>query len=724
MFDAPETGIRDSLRVYTSVTIASVIVSAICLLLGADLVVAVTVMSVIIVFAEAYTYVSRPRIRAKQSPQAFRLDRYFVSRVVSLSRKMKIAIMMSVDLLAFLAALLLSAWLVDHFDALSGLLLVWSGTLTLLAMALVGTYRVVTRYGSTNVRAAAEGSTLSTVGVVFVMMLVGTETAAFRIPLVFGLVLFLYVLGSRAAAKALLNRGLGHAKSVVIYGAGSAGRLLATGLSFDEAYVPIAFVDDDERLQNSVADGLKVFAPRDLPSLISEFDVSEVLLAVPSVTGSRRRTIIEALSALRVRVRTVPGVSDLVAGRATIEDLRDLEVDDILGRDTARSVANVSSTSLNGKTILVAGAGGSVGSEICRQLLSEGPERIVLFDVSEAALYEVEREIRQLSNKRKDKCDVLVRLGSVTQEQSLAKIMSSFDVDTVYNVAGYRHVPIVEQNVLEGAYVNIFGALCTANAAIEAGVKTVIQVSTDKAGSPTTVVGASKRFSEMILQALHDVQRQTRLSSIRVGNLIESSGSVTSLFRKQIRAGGPVTVTHPDIVRYFMTVPEAAQLVLQAGGLSRGGEVYVMDMGMPVKIYDLACRMINLLGLSVRDYENPDGDIEIVFTGLRPLEKLYEDKTLNSNLHGTEHPRIMRAEENYMAWGELEPKIHQVRQAYDSMDSRGVLSVLQSVVEGYSPQIEAPDLNQGEQPTLDFEGLGSKSNPRDMSNVFPIRGVG
>jgi FlaA1/EpsC-like NDP-sugar epimerase len=443
-----------------------------------------------------------------------------------------------------------------------------------------------------------------------------------------------------------------------------------------------------------------------------------VLLAMPSASRRHRQDIITRLEPFSVHVQTVPDFSDLISGKARVDDIREVDVEDLLHRAPVVPHADLMQATVLDQTVLVTGAGGSIGSELCRQMLRVRPRRMVLFEVSEVVLYNIDMELRALAQKLGIECEILPLLGSVQDESRLREVMQRFEVDVVYHAAAYKHVPMVEQNIIEGVSNNVLGTLRAATAAVESGVKRFILVSTDKAVSPTSVMGASKRFAELVLQAIQDKKDSTVFAMVRFGNVLESSGSVVPRFREQIRDGGPVTVTHPEIIRYFMTIPEAAQLVLQAGGMAKGGEVFVLDMGQPVKIYDLAVRMINLMGLTVRDEEHPQGDIEISFTGLRPAEKLYEELLIGENATGTEHPRIMCASEDYLHRDELAPLLDELELAGRRMDRGMMRDVLVRAVKEYEPRNGIDDLvwEESEPPGAAQENkvisLNPGTNPR------------
>jgi FlaA1/EpsC-like NDP-sugar epimerase len=402
--------------------------------------------------------------------------------------------------------------------------------------------------------------------------------------------------------------------------------------------------------------------------------------------------VLERLSDFPVHVQTIPEIRDLITGQARVDDIRDVDVEDLLGRDAVPPDPKLLRKSIAGKTVMVTGAGGSIGSELCRQIIQLGPKTLVLYEISEIALYNIEKELCSVTETMDLPCEIVSLLGSVHHIDRVREVLEVYRINTVYHAAAYKHVPVVEHNLLEGVHNNVFGTLHVAKAAIEAGTDTFVLISTDKAVSPTSVMGATKRCAELILQGLQDEHPSIRFSMVRFGNVLASSGSVVPLFREQIRKGGPVTVTHRDIIRYFMTIPEAAQLVIQAGSMAKGGDVFVLDMGQPVKIRDLARRMINLMGLTVRDENNPDGDIAIKYTGLRPAEKLYEELLIGTDVTGTNHPRIMRANEDYIPFDHLVSLLEELRVASLHLDRDRARDVLKRIVAGYNPENGIEDL--------------------------------
>jgi FlaA1/EpsC-like NDP-sugar epimerase len=503
------------------------------------------------------------------------------------------------------------------------------------------------------------------------------------------ILLLLFVGGSRALASLWLGgeyqnilRYASRPKALV-YGAGRAGRELAAAMANSHEMQVVGFIDDDDRLHGHVLNGKPIYGPNDLANLVATLGISDVLLAMPSVNRQRRNEILDQIRGAHVSVRTLPSVLDLVQGKVSISDIKDLDADDLLGRVPITPNQILLSKNILGKVVLVTGAGGSIGSELCRQILAIGPSKLLLIEQSEFALYAIHQE---LEGKCLDADTTLVPLlASVQDSDRMKEIMTTWRPATVYHAAAYKHVPLVEHNPAEGIKNNVLGTLRTAQVAAECGVSDFVLISTDKAVRPTNIMGASKRLAELALQALATTKPDTKFCMVRFGNVLGSSGSVVPKFRQQIRDGGPITLTHPDITRYFMTIPEAAQLVIQAGAMASGGDVFVLDMGQPLKILDLAQRMIELSGLTVRDAENPSGDIEIQITGLRPGEKLFEELLIGNNPSPTSHPRIMKAMEDFIPWMELEEKLGALDRAVKSNDVSSIRQMLENLVLGYTP---------------------------------------
>jgi len=513
---------------------------------------------------------------------------------------------------------------------------------------------------------------------------------------------------------------------VLVYGAGRAGRQLAAALSSSFEVQMAGFLDEDDRLHGHVLNGQPVYDPNDLPALVSALGISDVFLAMPSLERQRRNEILGLVSSAHVSVRTLPSVVDLAQGKVSVSDLRELDIDDLLGREPVKPNGLLLNLNTHGKTVLVTGAGGSIGSELCRQILKTNPKQLLLVEMSEFALYQIHQELQALvasdrpgaaapeggpeavfslggdSSPQSD-VEIVPLLASVCDEVRMHEIMDTWKPHTVYHAAAYKHVPLVEHNPAEGVHNNVWGTRVSAEAAARNGVRNFVLISTGKAVRPTNIMGATKRLAEMVLQALAEVNAaviaqggrapttRTTFSMVRFGNVLGSSGSVVPLFREQIKNGGPITLTHADITRYFMTIPEAAQLVIQAGAMGQGGDVFVLDMGQPVKIIDLARRMVQLSGLTVRDELNPSGDIELTVTGLRPGEKLYEELLIGDNPRPTQHPRIMKATEQFLSWPQLEEKLRALSMAVSVNDVPGIRGLLQQIVSGYQPSGEVVD---------------------------------
>ncbi len=483
---------------------------------------------------------------------------------------------------------------------------------------------------------------------------------------------------------------------VLIYGAGSAGRQLAAALKTSPELVVVGLLDDDQRLHGQVLNGLKIYNPEDILSLVGKLRVNQVFLAIPSVSRARRNEILDVVRAAHVQVRTLPGVMDLAQGRVHVSDLRELEVEDLLGRDPVPPNPLMMGKNITNKVVMVTGAGGSIGSELCRQIVSANPSTLLLVELTEFALYAIHHELEQtLAETGNGSITLVPLLANVRDADRMAEILRTWRPSTVYHAAAYKHVPLVEHNPAEGIKNNVHGTLVTAQQAALHGVSDFVLVSTDKAVRPTNVMGASKRLAEMVLQAQAEAMAmqggKTRFSMVRFGNVLGSSGSVVPLFRRQIKDGGPITLTDERITRYFMTIPEAAQLVIQAGAMASGGDVFVLDMGEPVKIMDLAKRIVELSGLSVRDEANPEGDIEIAVTGLRPGEKLYEELLIGDNPLPTNHKRIMKAHEEFLSWSILQVQLAELNKALNANEVPVIRSLLKGLVPGYQPDGDVVD---------------------------------
>ena len=574
-----------------------------------------------------------------------------------------------------------------------------------------GLYRAIFRYtGMAALATTAKAVALYTL-LFFVALLYFKWSGVPRtLGLIQPLLLLLLVGASRSMARFWLAGWSSKARHAVgrllIYGAGDAGVETAAALAVARQFVLLGFIDDDKSKAGRSINDVDIMAPGEVAEAVENMGVTDILLAMPALDRARRNEIIASLRELPVHVRTLPGMADLASGRVTIQDFQELDVEDLLGRPPVPPDSTLLARNLAGKVVLVTGAGGSIGSELCRQILLEKPRRLVLVELNEFALYTIHRELEGLCSEHNLPMEVIPLLGSVGNFGRLKEIFNLYRPATVYHAAAYKHVPLVESNPSEGVFNNVFGTLNTARAAMESGTAHFVLVSTDKAVRPTNVMGATKRMAELVLQALAasasvrffspdgsfsaEVQNRTVFAMVRFGNVLGSSGSVVPLFRKQLRDGGPLTVTHPEVTRYFMTIPEAAQLVLQAGAMAQGGDVFVLDMGSPLKIVDLARRMAQLSGLSLRDENNPDGDIEIRITGLRPGEKLYEELLIGDNPEPTAHQRIMKAHEDFMAWPELTPILVEIRQAATVNNETVMKSIMQRLVHGYIPHCACP----------------------------------
>lgn len=557
----------------------------------------------------------------------------------------------------------------------------------------LGLYRAVIRY-------LGDKALLSIVyGVVtscLILIVLGYSLQVFvprSVPVIYAALAFVFVAGTRLGVRMLVNRPRHRQKeAVAIIGAGETGMQLASALEQGTEYRPVVFITFERSNHKAFINGLPVVSIDHVAKAVAKYRVQRILLALDASSSVNRKELLKQLETLAVPVQTVPSMSELVAGQARINDIRDLEIEDLLGRDPVRPDTAIVADSLYQKSVMVTGAGGSIGSELCRQIIRHKPSTLVLFEQSEFSLYSIERELRSINEVEGLGVSLHPVLGSVAHRRRGEAVMRAFGIQTVYHAAAYKHVPLVEHNVIEGVQNNVFGTWHTAEAAIAAGVERFVLISTDKAVRPTNVMGASKRLAELVLQGLAQRQSKTVFSMVRFGNVLGSSGSVVPLFRDQIRDGGPVTVTHQDIIRYFMTIPEASQLVLQAGSMGRGGEVFVLDMGEPVKIADLARKMIHLMGLEEKTDDNPAGDIEVVYTGLRPGEKLYEELLIGDDPQGTAHPRIMMAREVSMPWDEVAQLLERLSSASHTFDCGKVVELLRSAPTGYAPNGEVVDL--------------------------------
>ena len=637
-----------------------------------------------------------------------------LNTLINLSRRNKKIVMLLVDAIAIIVAILaafsmrLGSWYWPDSD------LIWAvfgaPIIAIPIFVRFGLYRAIIRFiGFKALWAIVQAVALYALLWGVIGFMASFDGIPRSVVLINWLLAVMAIGGSRMIGRWILSEaesreGALECQNVVVYGAGSAGRQLSIALTQSNEYNPIAFIDDNSEMHRQSINGIEIISRNDLELLVKQKNVTEVLLAIPTMSSSRRNEIIHYLEPYPVRVRSLPSVSELAQGKVKLADLREVSVKDLLGRESVIANKDLLSLNIVNKVVMVTGAGGSIGAELCRQILFIKPKMLILFEQNEFALYNIERE---LSDVGMPYVEILPILGSVNNSNRLNHVMQRFAVQTIYHAAAYKHVPMVEFNNAEGVENNIFGTLNCAQVAINKGVETFVLISTDKAVRPTNTMGATKRFAEMVLQALAFNQLEgqdnesvkggveravTRFSMVRFGNVLDSSGSVVPLFKEQIKQGGPVTVTDSEILRYFMTIPEAVELVIQAGSMGQGGDVFVLDMGEPVRIVDLAKKMIRLSGLEVRDEYNPDGDIEIKFTGLRPGEKLYEELLIGDNVSDTDNPLIMRAQEKMLAWDEIRVIIDDLSKAIDSCDQEKLRQLLTKAVPEFKPQCEISDI--------------------------------
>jgi len=617
---------------------------------------------------------------------------------LDLPRRQKQAVATAADLifvpLTFIVALAL------HFNSIQMAefskymwLILAAPVISIPVYARIGLYRAIIRYIDHQiVMTVVKGAAVS-VAVLALIAMASLGDAFSPTPFViFAANLVLYLLASRFLARGFFlgDRRATDRVNVIIYGAGDAGVQLANALMPGKEYLPVAFVDDNPQLHRATISGIKVHASERLGDLVERHDVGTVLLAMPSLSRSEQKQIIDRLTPLKVKIKVTPPVKNLVKGMSRVDDVRQVEIEDLLSRDPVAPDDALLSVCITGKAVAVSGAGGSIGSELCRQIVKLKPRRLVLLEISEYALYAIDQELRAAVAASGQETELVPFIGSVLDFDKARDIFQHFEIDTVYHAAAYKHVPLVEQNPVAGIRNNVFGTLSFARAAVAAKVKCFVLVSTDKAVRPTNVMGSTKRLAELILQAFARQHGSTRFCMVRFGNVLGSSGSVVPLFRKQIAAGGPVTLTHPEITRYFMTIPEAAQLVIQAGSMGQGGDVFVLDMGDPVKIADLAKKMIHLSGNEVRSPVS-EGGIEIRYVGLRPGEKLYEELLIGDNVSGTDHPLIMRAQEAEIAWPFLEIMLKHLDEACARGDQAAIRTQLRKIVPEFTPSSEIDD---------------------------------
>ncbi|WP_414931768.1 polysaccharide biosynthesis protein [Vibrio europaeus] len=627
----------------------------------------------------------------------FRLD-----YIWNLPRVYKRLVSIAIDTFFVVVSFYAAYWTrIGHIKPLDDVLTkyVVLGTLvvTIFSFTKLGLYRAVLRYLTFHALAVVSLGTVVSAASISVLAFYFDAPVPRSVPIIYGAFLCLLCGGSRLIVRVLVSQANSKGmKNVLIYGAGAAGRQLALALRSSETHKVVGFIDEDKTLYNTIIMGLKVKGIGRAEKLIEKHSVSQILLAVPSASRARRKEILDSLVHLSAEVLTVPDMKDIVDGKAQIDELKDVAIEDLLGRDSVVPQQALMEANIKGKVVMVTGAGGSIGSELCRQIVRQKPKALILFELSEFGLYQIDRELSNLVEVESLNVEIVPLLGSVQRINRLATTMKSFGVQTVYHAAAYKHVPLVEYNVVEGVRNNVFGTYYTAKASIEAQVESFVLISTDKAVRPTNVMGTTKRMAELGLQALAEQENAkesgTRFCMVRFGNVLGSSGSVIPLFKKQIASGGPITVTHPDIIRYFMTIPEAAQLVIQAGAMGKGGDVFVLDMGEPVKITDLAVNLIQLSGLELKDDNNPYGDIAIEFSGLRPGEKLFEELLIGDNVGETAHPRIMTANERFLPLDEYIKVVDNLDKACHNFEHDKIRELLLEAPTDFNPTDGIGDL--------------------------------
>ncbi|MGR2945625.1 nucleoside-diphosphate sugar epimerase/dehydratase [Vibrio vulnificus] len=620
----------------------------------------------------------------------------------SLPRVHKRLISLAIDTLLITFSFFMAIWVRHGEVAVSVSVETWltlAGTVvvTLIAFTRLGLYRAVLRYLTFHaLTVVVLGALISALSITTFAYFFNAEVPR-TVPVIYMTFLALLCGGARMMVRSLIVQASRKGcERVLIYGAGSTGRQLAIALRNAETYQVKGFIDNDPSLENTIIQGLTVHSSQQISRLVEKQEIEKILLAMPRATRSERKAIIDGLLHLPVEVLTVPDFKDIVNGNATVDELKDVAIEDLLGRDPVEPNPELMKANIHGKVVMVTGAGGSIGSELCRQIVRQKPKTLILFELSEYGLYEIDKELSGMVEAMQLQVEIIPLLGSVQRINRLSATMRAFGVQTVYHAAAYKHVPLVEYNVVEGVRNNVFGTYYSAKAAIEAGVESFVLISTDKAVRPTNVMGTSKRMAELALQALaakeNDKVNGTRFCMVRFGNVLGSSGSVIPLFKRQIEEGQAITVTHPDIIRYFMTIPEAAQLVIQAGAMGKGGDVFVLDMGEPVKIVDLAKNLIQLSGLEVKSSDNPNGDIEIKFTGLRPGEKLYEELLIGDNVEGTDHERIMTANEQFLPLEEFNQILDNLDRACHEFDHETIRQILLETPTGFNPTDGIGDL--------------------------------
>lgn len=626
--------------------------------------------------------------------------------LISSSRLTKKLLALSIDFISISLGILCSLYInnyLSNYQTIGSLVgFIWIPVVCLFTFWYAGVYRSIVRYIDFSVVFSLSKAIIIALLINFIILIFYTilsdqinsqiKVLIFdaRIWLTGFMVATILVIGSRLFANFYLSERK-YEKKVVIYGAGSAGIQLASALRVSTEMQPIAFIDNNPSLHDTFLGGIKVLAPAKLEKLALRRKVDEVLIAIPSASRSTLRSLLKDIEKYSVKVRILPGLAELAQGKVSVSELKEVDISDLLGRYEVEANQILINKNIKDKVVLITGAGGSIGSEISRQAAKNKPKKIIILDSNEYSLYKIRNELEGVSGE----FELYTLLASVTNEERMTEICETFQVDTIYHSAAYKHVSLVEENPFEAITNNILGTQICAQVAINTKVDTFVLISTDKAVRPTNIMGATKRFSELILQSMasdNSLANKTRMTMVRFGNVLGSSGSAIPLFQQQIKEGGPVTVTHPEVIRYFMSIPEAAELVIQAGAMGKGGDVFVLDMGEPVNIFELAKRLINLSGMELKDEDNIEGDIEIIFTGLRPGEKLYEELLIGDNVSSTDHSQILRAEEDFLPKKELDNHIEHLKRAEKERDVVALKEILRQVVVEFTPDEEIVDV--------------------------------
>lgn len=610
------------------------------------------------------------------------------------SRQFKRFFSLALDSLFITASFWLALGLrLEHFSLMQNpkywLLLGTVLIISLCCFIRFGLYRAILRYLSVKAMLTMLGSIAVSAASMIILSYYLSTPIPRTVPIIYSLLALVFCGGARICARSIFSQSLKYVKEpIIIYGAGLAGRQLFTSLQAGAEYRVVAFIDDDKSLQHITLHGIPIDIPSNIARIIKQHQIKKLTLAMPSVARQQRLKILKSLQTHNVELLTLPSLADIVSGRCKINEFKKIRIEDLLGRHLVDPYPELMQTNIKNSAVMVTGAGGSIGSELCRQIINQQPKLLVLYEFCEYALYRINQELSDTLNEINSDLKVIPILSSVLNQEQLEKTMTDFNIETVYHAAAYKHVPLVESNIINGVTNNVFGTLKTARAAMHSKVKTFVLISTDKAVRPTNIMGASKRLAELVLQGLAPLSKSTTFCMVRFGNVLGSSGSVIPLFKKQIKNGGPITITHQNVTRYFMSIREASQLVIQAGAMGCGGDVFVLDMGKPVLIYELARNMIQLMGLKIKDDMEPNGDIEIKECGLRPGEKLYEELLIGDNEKVTPHPRIRTAQELSLSWDKLASLLDEVEFACKKNDAKTVKKLLQAAPLAYKPNIK------------------------------------